>query len=227
MNRIEVFPGRDAVADAAAAVLAEALGADGARSFVATGGTTPGPAYDRLAKADLGWGRITVTPSDERFVDPSAPESNERLLRQRLLVEKAAAARLLPLKGVGPSPESDAAAAEPSLAALLPFAVVLLGMGEDGHIGSLFPGAPDLAQVLDPKGQRLCVGVPMSGEKPFVPRISLTVRAFLASRLITVFVTGDKKRAVVDRVLDDPAYDPPVAAVLRQDRTPVRILWAP
>jgi len=149
------------------------------------------------------------------------------LLRQRLLVERAAAAVLVPLKGAGATPEDDAAAAEPRIAPLLPFAAVLLGMGEDGHIGSLFPGAPDLARVLDPDGVRLCVGVAVSGEKPYVPRISLTVRAFLASRLIVILITGAAKRGLVDRVLSDPAFAPPVAAVLRQDRTPARILWAP
>jgi 6-phosphogluconolactonase len=106
------------------------------------------------------------------------------------------------------------------VAALLPFAAVLLGMGTDGHIGSLFPGS------ADPAPERLCVGVGMSGEEPFVPRISLTLSAFLTSRLVVILISGAEKRAVVDRVLAEPAYGPPVAAVLRQDRVPVRILWA-
>ena len=60
-----------------------------------------------------------------------------------------------------------------------------------------------------------------------MPRISLTARALLESALIVVLVTGAEKRGVIERVLSDPAASPPVAAVLRQSRTPVRILWAP
>ncbi|MHB8531006.1 MAG: 6-phosphogluconolactonase, partial [Caulobacteraceae bacterium] len=199
----------------------------GARTFIATGGTTPGPAYDRLSRRPLDWASITVVPTDERFVDPASDESNERLLRTHLLVDAAAASRLVPLKAHGATPDDDAAAVEPKLAALLPSACVLLGMGADGHIGSLFPGDPDLAARLDPEGGRLCVGVAMASEKPHVPRISLTVRAFLATRLIMVLISGAEKRRVIDQIAADPAYPPPVAAILRQDRTPVRILWAP
>jgi 6-phosphogluconolactonase len=100
-------------------------------------------------------------------------------------------------------------------------------MGTDGHIGSLFPGSPGLDEALDPRGEAFCVGIAMSGEKPFLPRISLTLRAFLNSGLIVLLITGEEKRAVVERVAADPAYAPPVAAILRQDETPVRILWSP
>jgi 6-phosphogluconolactonase len=227
MNRLEAFDDRDASAAAAARAIEGALREPAARSFVATGGTTPGPAYDRLSKADLDWGAITVTLSDERFVGPSSPDSNEGLVRRRLLVGRAAAAGFAPLKGPGPTPNTDAQAAEARLAPLLPFACVMLGMGADGHIGSLFPGAPELAEGLDPAGERLCIGVAMSAEKPFVPRISLTLRAFLSTRLIVILVSGEEKRTVIDRALADPAYAPPVAAVLRQTQVPVCILWAP
>ncbi len=227
MNRIETFANHDALADAAADVIGQALGAPDARAFVATGGNSPGPTYDRLAKRDLGWSRITVTLSDDRWVDPTSPQSNEKLVRERLLVGAAAGAPFLPLKGVGASPEEDAAAVEGGLNLLLPFTVVLLGMGPDGHIASLFPGAPDLPEVLAPDGERLCVGVATAGQPPFLPRISLTVAALIQSRLIVLLISGDAKRAVVERVGADGGYAPPVAAVLRQERSAVRILWAP
>jgi 6-phosphogluconolactonase len=227
MNRIEAFADHDAVADAASKALAVALREADRPSLVATGGTTPGPTYDRLAKAPLDWGRVTVTLTDERWVDASSSESNERLIREHLLVGPAAAAHFLPLKGAGASVNEDAAAADQALRRLEFFDAVLLGMGTDGHIGSLFPGSPGLAETLDPRGEAFCVGVAMSGEKPFLPRISLTLRAFLNSGLIVLLITGDEKRAVVERVAAEPAYAPPVAAILRQDETPVRILWAP
>jgi 6-phosphogluconolactonase len=227
MSEIEAFADRDASAEVAAAAIADALTAPGPKTFAATGGTTPGPAYDRLSQRDLGWERVTVAPTDERFVDPRSQESNERLLRARLITGQAAAARLISLKGAGPTPQADAAAAEPNIRAALPFAAMLLGMGGDGHIGSLFPGDPDLAAWLDPAGERLCVGVAESPDPPRVPRISLTVAAMLRCGLIVVLVSGKDKRTVIERVLTDAAYAPPVAAILRQSKVPVRILWAP
>jgi len=223
---LETFTDRDVLAQAAADVIAAALAAPGARSLIVTGGGTPGPTYDRLVGRDIDWARITVTLTDERWVDPVAPESNEGLVRRRLLVGAAARTRFLSLKGDGASPEADALAVEPGLAALAPFAAVLLGMGEDGHIASLFPGALGLDVALDPQGERLCVGVDQAGLDPRVPRISLTLRALLAADLIVLLITGAAKRALVERVAADPAYAPPVAAILRQAATPVRILWA-
>lgn len=233
MIEIEVFGDRAALMAATADLIADALTAPGAlaergnRTFVATGGNTPGPVYDALAKRDLDWAGVTVTLTDERWVDPASPLSNEGLVRARLLVGSAAAAQFAPLKGAGASPHADALAAEPVLAALTPFDLVLLGMGPDGHIASLFPGDAGLATTLDPAGPRLCVGVDQAGLDPFVPRISLTARALLDARLIVLLVTGEDKRALIRRVIDDPAIELPVAAILRQSKTPVRVLWAP
>ena len=227
MIRIEAFVDRDAVADAAAKALVLALRDADRPSLVATGGTTPGPTYDRLAKADLDWGRLTVTLTDERFVDPSSPDSNERLIRQHLLVGPAAAARFLPLKNGRASPAEDAEVADKALRVLEFFDAVLLGMGKDGHVASLFPGAAGLAEALDPRGAAFCIGVDMAGEEPRVPRISLTLRALLDCGLIVLLTTGEEKRAVIERVAADATYAPPVAAILRQTETPVRILWAP
>jgi 6-phosphogluconolactonase len=226
MTRLEIFDDRDSHADAAADAIAEALAELGDKSFLATGGTTPGPVYDRISRMDLDWASCAIAPTDDRFVDPASPDSNEPLLRGRLLVDHAAAARFVPLKGHGATPDEDAAAAEPALRALLPSRAVLLGMGADGHFNSLFPTDPDLAARLDPAGMRLVVGVAMSSEKPYVPRISLTARALLETGLIVVFITGEEKRAVVQRVLSDPTFDPPIATILRQDKVAVRVLWA-
>jgi len=224
---MEAFPDRDALAEAAAAALAGALAGPGRRALVVTGGTSPGAVYDRLSRLDLDWRDVTVTLSDERWVDAASPLSNERLVRDRLLTGPAASARLLPLKAGGADPTADASAVEPCLRALLPWSAVLLGMGEDGHIASLFPGDPDLPGRLDPDGHGLCVGVPVAGLAPFVPRLSLTLRALLTTSLVVLLISGEAKRELLRRVAAEPAFDPPVAAILRQDRTPVRVLWAP
>ena len=225
--KLEAFPSAEAAASAAADAIAARLAPPGRKSLVVTGGHSPGPVYDRLAQTDLHWSRVAVTLSDERFVDPTSPDSNERLVRERLLQGRAAAAAFTPLKGDGPTPDDDARAAEPSVAALAPFDAALLGMGEDGHIASLFPGAPRRAEALDPDGERFVTGVERAGLAPYVPRISLTGRALFAAGLILLLVNGEAKKALIERTRAEPAFAPPVAALLRQTRAPVRILWSP
>jgi 6-phosphogluconolactonase len=209
MIRIEAFESRDALTDACAEAIGERLAEGGL--FVATGGSTPGPVYDRLARQPLPWDGITVTLSDERRVATDSELSNERLVRERLLVGRAAAARFVAL--------DDA-----SLPRLLPAAVTVLGMGPDGHVASLFPGGPELADGLG--SDRLTIPVAMSGLAPFVPRLSMTLHALLQTALIILLVTGEDKRALIERIEADGTYSPPAAAVLRQDRCPVRVMWA-
>jgi len=223
---IEAFANREALADAAALAVSERLSAPGGRVLAAAGGSTPGPIFDRLSRSDLSWAGVTVTLTDERWVDPSSDDSNENLVRRRLLVGDAAQATFLPLKGAGPTPEADAAAAEARLAALPALSLVLLGMGADGHVASLFPGTPELAAGLDPDGARLCLAVARPGLAPFVPRLTLTAHAILRAGLILLAVTGDEKRALIERIASDPDYAPPAATFLRQDRCQVRVLWA-
>jgi 6-phosphogluconolactonase len=218
---IEVFPNAAVAAEAAAfgigRLLAEGLKTHGRAGLVATGGRSPGPVYDRLARArGVDWARVVVTLSDERCVSAEDPASNGRLVRERLLVGEAAKAHLLPLW-----PEPDPAA----LSALLPFDAVVLGMGEDGHVASLIPGDPGLAAALDPASERLTVSVPAGLGKPPLARISLTLSALLQARAIFLLIAGEAKREVVARAL--AGEDLPVRALIARTRVPVRILWSP
>src|SRR5471032_2989768 len=125
---LEIFANQDDLADTAAdaieAALQGALEARRRACLVGTGGRSPGPVYDRLSHADLDWAHVAVTLSDERHVDTNSPNANVRLLRERLLVGPAATAQYLPLTDY----------AEGVLRKLMPFDVVMLGMGPDGHI---------------------------------------------------------------------------------------------
>ena len=221
---LEVFAGSDDLADAAAdaieAALQGALDARGRASLVATGGRSPGPVYDRLAKTDLDWSHIAVTLSDERQVDADSPNSNARLLRERLFVGPAAQAQYLPLTDY----------AEGVLRKLLPFDAVILGMGEDGHIASLIPGSPVMAHAMDPDGAALTAESPQGFVSPPVARITLTLSALLQSRAIFLLIAGEAKRQVIAQAAS-PGFgagaDLPVTAILSQAQVPVRIFWAP
>ena len=216
---IESFPSADALADAAAAAieaqLAAGLADRGRASLVATGGRSPGPVYDRLSQADLDWAHVAVTLSDERQVDAASPNSNARLLRERLFVGPAVKAQFLPLTDY----------AEGVLRQLMPFDAVMLGMGEDGHIASLIPGSPVMALGMDPSGPALIAESPQGFGSPPVARITLTLAALLQSRAIFLLIAGEAKRQVIERA--EAGEDLPVRAILSQDRVPVRVFWTP
>ena len=216
------FAGAEAQSAALADRIAGALADGGA--MILTGGTTPGPLYDRLAARDLPWGRVQLTLSDERWVAPDHPDSNERLVRARLLQGLAAAARFIPLKTADAAPGEALATVQARVAAMpRPFACVLLGMGEDGHIASLFPGdaAPD---ALDAAGPHL---VAAARSPDGTPRLSLTMTALADTRLIAILIRGETKRAVLKDALEGRAPHLPIAALLRQARFPVEVYWAP
>ncbi|MEO8114714.1 MAG: 6-phosphogluconolactonase [Phenylobacterium sp.] len=216
---IETFPSTAIMAEAAAraieAQLTGGLATRGRAALVATGGRAPGPVYDRLREAAIDWRRVVVTLSDERCVDVDSPNANARLLRERLFVGPAAKAHFLPLTDY----------AEPALSKLLPFDAVLLGMGEDGHIASLIPGSPVLAEGLDPAGETLVLESPAGFGSPPLARITLTLAALLQSHAIFLLIAGEAKRQVIGRALAGDGL--PVRAVLTQERVPVRVFWAP
>lgn len=215
---LETYPSADALgeacAHAVAACLSEALKTRGRAGLVATGGRSPGPVYDRLAKARLDWARVVVTLSDERCVEASSPDSNARQVRERLLVGEAAKAHLLPLW-----PRPDPAA----IRALLPFDAVLLGMGEDGHVASLIPGDRGLAHALSTKEH--LVDVPEGLGKPPTARVSLTMSALTQARSVFLLIAGDAKREVIRRA--QAGEDLPVGRLLAGSAAPVRIFWSP
>jgi 6-phosphogluconolactonase len=209
------------VADLIAAELRTAVTRNGKASFVATGGASPVECYKALRDEALDWAKVSITLSDERWVDVVSPQSNERLLRETLLVGPAAAATFVPLKGRRGGVNDGARRAEAAVRALAPFDVSLLGMGEDGHIASLFPGHPALGEGLDEGSSRFCIGVAAHAPAPDLPRVSLTLAALMQSRLIVLMLAGEEKW----RKINDPG-DAPIAALLRQTRAPVRIFWA-
>lgn len=226
---IEVFPTAEAAAEAASAAverrLSEALRLRGRAGFVATGGRSPGPVYDRLRASPLDWSRVVVTLSDDRFVPPDDPQSNAGLLRRRLFVGPPSRAAFVSLWSEAASPEAAAQAAEPMVRAMLPFDVVLLGMGEDGHVASLIPGSPALAPGMDMASPRLVLGVPAGAGSPPLARVTLTLPALLSAREILVTIAGEAKRTVVRQAA--AGGDFPIRALLAQTKVPIRLIWSP
>ena len=207
--------------------LTTAIGARGLASLVVSGGRSPTRLFEILRSQPLDWGRVCIALADERWVDPLDSASNERLVRDVLLKEHAAAARFNGLKNGAPTPDLGAVSAWETFARVpRPFDALILGMGDDGHTASLFPSSPNLPSALNPAAAAGCVGM-WSPVAPH-PRLSLNLTALLDSRRIVVLITGESKwRAYSAACTAGPVEDMPVRAVLRQSRTPVDVLWAP
>ena len=210
-----------------AASLTAAIGARGLASLVVSGGRSPVRLFEILRTREIDWGRVCIALADERWVDPQDAASNERLVRDVLLKDHAAVARFLGLKNGAPSPDLGAVSAWETFARVpRPFDAVVLGMGDDGHTASLFPGSPNLPSALNPAAAAGCVGM----WSPVAPhaRLSLNLTALLDSRRIVVLITGESKwRTYAAACAEGPVPDMPIRAVLRQSRTPVDVMWSP
>jgi len=207
--------------------LGRAIAARGTASLVVSGGRTPVKLFERLRIQPLEWSRVCIALADERWVDAGDPASNERMVREVLLKDKAAEARFSGLKNAAPSPDLGAVSAWETFARIpRPFDATLLGMGDDGHTASLFPGSPNLRMALNPAASAGCVG--MWAPSPPQPRLSLNLSALLDSRRIVVLIEGDSKwRTFEAASASGPIEEMPVRAVLGQGRAPVEVRWAP
>jgi 6-phosphogluconolactonase len=221
-------------ADALASALARSV-ADDLRNAIAqrgeaklalSGGTTPLRFLRALSHEPLAWSRVKVLPVDERWVPPVHKRSNERLLRETLLQNAAAAATLVPLFRPVATPERALQAVLTEIASrALPLDVVVLGMGEDGHVASLFPDLP-----------RRDVGLQSSGRAPVLavrsaaapePRMSLTLSAIFTAPALYLHIEGDTKRRVLEAAIADPRNRLPIRAFMAQAPVRPRLFWCP
>ncbi|GKY87550.1 6-phosphogluconolactonase [Sinisalibacter aestuarii] len=181
-------------------------------SLAVPGGTTPGPIYDVLSAVDLDWSRVDVILTDERWVPEDDPRSNARLLRERLLVDKAAAAHFIPYYTGGDASKIDMMDVAGEVQNLTPLTMVLLGMGADMHTASLFPGADNLARALSDTAPAL---VAMRAPGVDEPRVTLSAEVINGAMNKHLVILGDEKRAALLEAenIGDPMRAP-VAAVL-------------
>jgi 6-phosphogluconolactonase len=201
------------------------LETDDAAAVVLTGGTTPAAVYGYMAHKDLDWHRVHVLLSDERWVPADHADSNEGMLRTALERSRASYARIQAFADLTKSPDERCKELDDVIQDLpLPFTSVLLGMGSDGHFASLFPDADNLQQGLDLQSSGSFVAVE-TASSPY-PRISMTLAALLRCEEILLLISGDEKRAILERAAE-PGSELPIANLLRQTRVPVDVFWSP
>lgn len=200
---------------------------NGAASLVVSGGSTPLPFFGALAKQEIEWGKVMITLADERWVDPADPDSNELLVRTHLLTGRAATARFVGLMSDGPSAAGGEAACEKKIAIIpRPFDAVVLGMGNDGHTASFFPGARNLAAATDMASGRFCCAMrPVAAPHE---RMTLTLPTLIDARAIFVHLRGREKLKVFEKAVGPgPLNEMPIRYVLAQAAEPINVYWAP
>ncbi|MFD1912164.1 6-phosphogluconolactonase [Halodurantibacterium flavum] len=209
------YPDRElmmlSLADKIAGELADFLRRQDHATLSVPGGTTPGPVFDTLSGTDLDWSRVAVVLNDERWVPESSSRSNTRLVRERLLRDRAADARLLPLYLNTATPEEALDDLAEEIRPFLPISVLLLGMGADMHTASLFPGADRLAEAMAPDAPILMA---LRAEAAGEPRITLTAPVLREAMRIHILITGPEKREALERAQGLDELSAPVRAVL-------------
>ena len=200
------------LADAIGGRLQAALQDRGEAGLIVPGGATPGALFDCLGGLELAWTRVAVTLCDERLVAADSPDSNEGLVRRRLLQGRAAAARFIPL-----TLEDPLMRAFP-----WPADVAVVGMGEDAHTASWFPGAAELDEALTSARTLVRLDPPHAAHA----RLTLTAHRLCAARYIAVLITGARKLEVLaDALAGDDARIAPIRAILAC--TQAEVFWAP
>jgi 6-phosphogluconolactonase len=181
------------VVDDPAAAVAELLADAAARgdAIVLTGGRTPGKAYERAAALQPDWSRASVWWGDERCVPPDDERSNYRLAKETLLDRLESEPDVHRIRGE--LQPADAAGEYDKQLEDVELDVLLLGLGADGHIASLFPGSPQLRAA----DARVTSGP--AGLEPWVDRVTMTLPTLLSARRIVFLVTGSEKAEAVAR----------------------------
>jgi len=208
------------LADEMAAALRTQLAVQERVSIAVPGGTTPGPIFDALSAVDLDWARVTILLTDERYVPEDSPRSNAGLIRGRFLQGKAAAARFIPFFQPGADAAEAAAALSAGLEDQLPLSLVVLGMGEDMHTASLFPGAHGLEAALAPDAP---IVLPISTESQPEPRLTLSARVLNGALHKHVLMFGTAKRDAFENALGRDPVEAPIMAVVQGGT----VHWAP
>ncbi|MDO9291903.1 MAG: 6-phosphogluconolactonase [Hydrogenophaga sp.] len=218
-----------ALAEHIANALRSAIAARGQASLAVSGGKSPIPLFEALREQDLDWSKVSVVLVDERVVPRDHADSNTALVARHLLQGRASAARfLLFFRELAPTFNAEVLDAlvrdaEERITSLpWPLDVAVLGMGEDAHTASLFPGAPGYARAIA-TDQRLAWVVPDTAPHA---RISFTLSALLAARELVLSITGESKLAVYRRAAQKADEALPISLVINQTQTPLSVWMA-
>ena len=197
----------DKLSKSIAKTLNESIELSGKASLVVCGGNSPLPIYQKLSLADLDWNKVSIYLGDDRLLLSDHIDSNENLLRKNLLINNAKSAKFHPLV----QPRIDIKNI------ILPFDIVLLGLGLDGHFASLFPEQVKLSSAfsIDAEPNFVCSDIPLGS--PSYKRISMNLALLLNTKRCILLVTNSDKRLVVEKASTNNKM--PLYFLINQDKT--------
>lgn len=197
----------------------------GYATLLVSGGSTPLQLFNLLSNKDIDWEKVNIIPVDERFLPDGHPDQNGTLIKTHLLINKASAARFYPLILNSADAELNLRLVESSIKKVnLPFTVVILGMGTDGHTASLFPCCKELEQGLDLNNTaKLIITNPNTA--PY-QRISFTRKALLNTENLYLHCYGDEKKQILDTLYLNSEQTYPIKAFIAQNNIKPELFWS-
>lgn len=179
----------------------------GLATFVIPGGTTPKPFFNIIRDSDIEWEKITIFPTDERWVSMENSRSNARLIQRELLTGRASKANFVTLYKKNKTLDQGASLLAENISNYLPIDVLVLGMGVDMHTASLFPGSPGLALAQSMNAAEVVPVTPL--DNSLEPRVTLSARVLEKAVNTHVLIIGlEKKNAVKEAEKREPASAP-------------------
>lgn len=190
--------------------------ADQPCTLLLSGGSTPGPIYEQLAEQDINWKNIHISLADERWVDETNAGSNARLIKNTLLQKHAANAPFTPMKSENSDPELVKGCVEMAYQQLPKPYYIVLGMGEDGHIASWFPSAPEYQNMITSNDKKLVAVLnPKKSQITGSYTQRITITPYLLSQCEKAFliIKGETKLSLLKNWLNTHADLPVTHAI--------------
>ena len=205
-------------------LLTQSISENGCASIAVSGGRSPIGLFEKLSKINLDWSKVELTLVDERWVDAKNENSNELVVRKHLIQNQATQVKFFPIKNSAKNSKEEQVLHEQVLQKIkLPFDVIILGMGEDGHTASLFPCCKELTQAMDPNNQQKCI-VTKPKNAPY-ERISLTFSTISQAKKLILHLCGSSKLQTFELAMTlKDANKMPIYAFMEQ---PLEIYWSP
>ena len=205
-------------------ILIEAIRKRGRASMAVSGGSTPISLFKNFSLISIDWTKVDLTLADDRWVDSKSAYSNELLVRTHLIKNKAAKVNFIPLKNDSKTAKEGQKNSEETLRNItLPFDVVVLGMGADGHTASLFPCSDELSDAMDLNNLNKLISI--SPKTAPYERISFTAKVIIDSKNIFLHLNGSNKLHTLESVMEcKDSSKMPIYAFLEKG---LSIYWSP
>ena len=205
--------------------LSEVIANNGSATIAFSGGSTPKGFFNALSQHDITWDKVNVTLADDRWVDVNNNDSNDKLIRENLLVNKAAKATLFSLKQGDSFDQDSLDKLNVAAQNVLPLDIVILGMGEDGHTASIFPCSEQVEAGLN-SSTPACLMKTIPTTAPY-ERITFNFSALIAAKYLYLHIVGSSKQTVLEQALaSDNAVEMPIRAFLQHPTKTCEIFWA-